>query len=729
MKQVLQNRKSGKLRVEEVPQPALLAGGLLVENAFSAISVGTERTSVTLGSKSLLGKARARPDQVRKVIEMARREGLPGTYRKVMGLLDSSNPLGYSCAGRVLEVGEGVADFDPGDLVACAGSGYANHAERIFVPNNLCARVPASVSLEQAAFTTMGAIALQGVRQAEVTVGERVAVIGLGLVGQLTTQILSAAGCQVFGIDLDPSLVDLAKEGGMTAGTASSSEARDAIFGFSQGIGVDAVIITAGTKSAGPIEMAGHICRDRGRVIVVGAAQMNVPRTPYYEKELTLRLSRSYGPGRYDPVYEEKGVDYPVGYVRWTENRNMAAFLQLVADGKVQIDRLVTHRFDITNAEEAYELITDGTITPRPVGVVLKYAGQSSGGSRHLSLRSPRAQVKDQVGLGVIGAGGFARGTLLPLLKRMRGVDPVAVATATGATGKDVARNFGFESCGTDYRAVLDNDRVHAVVIATRHDMHARLAIAALEAGKTVFVEKPLALTEEELTSVTEAVLESTGQLMVGFNRRFSPMATSLRDFVSPGPLMANYRINAGPVDADHWTQDPSIGGGRIKGEVCHFVDFLRFLTSAPISKVSACQLGSRPSNTPANQDAAIEMSFGDGSIATITYTSVGDSGFPKERVEVFGGGRVGVIEDYRELTQSHDGKSTRQRSSSQDKGHRSELEYFIRAARGQVDLSDLCAENIESSLATLKIVEALETERWVPVSRVLPEAHGGDSE
>lgn len=710
MKQIVQNRKTGELRVEDMPVPALRPNGLLVQNAWSLISAGTERTSVDLGKKSLIGKARARPDQVRKVMDTVRREGARATYRKVMGTLDSSHALGYSSAGTVVEMADGISGFSPGDRVACAGAGYANHAELVFVPHNLCVRIPDQVAMQDAAFTTVGAIAMQGVRQAQVAIGENVAVIGLGLVGQLTVQILRAAGCRVLGIDLNPDMIDLALGLGMEQGCiAVGSDVEQRVRVFTHDVGVDAAIITAGSASSVPVEMAGAVCRDRGRVVVVGAVRMDIPRAPFYEKELSLRLSRSYGPGRYDPVYEEKGIDYPIGYVRWTEKRNMEAFLNLVDERRVKVEQLISHRFKIDDALQAYELIEERKDS---IGVLLEYDGRVDPKEKKITFRLGDVVGAGTVGMGLIGAGSFARGTLLPHLSKISEVKLLGVATASGTTANDVARRFDLAYCTADYHELLQDEQVQAVVIATRHNLHASMVVEAVgNFAKAVFVEKPLALNKDELRQVLQVVEESSRPVMVGFNRRFAPLTEKVKEFFGPdrGPLVVQCRINAGAIPATHWIQDPEEGGGRIKGEVCHFLDLVAWLIGVSPVKISGFRINTSHQGVSTDDNLTISMDFSDGSIASIVYTAIGDPAFAKERIEVFGDGKVAVIDDFRKASFSHNGKVGNERAAGADKGHRSELEYFIQGIRGEVNLSEHFRHSVMSTWGTLKLVDALE--------------------
>ncbi|MFN0073162.1 MAG: bi-domain-containing oxidoreductase [Chloroflexota bacterium] len=711
MKQVTQSYRSGETRIEDVPVPLCPYGGVLVANAFSLISAGTERTVVETASESLIGKARRRPDLVRQVLDKARKEGIAPTYQAVRSRLDTPIPLGYSCAGTIIEVGEGIEDLSVGDRVACAGAGHANHAEIVAVPRNLCVRIPDEVSLEDAAFVTVGAIALQGLRVADVKLGERVVVIGLGLVGQLTVQLLNAAGCNVFGIDLDPTKVAIAHEHGAVAGAPREMPNLDElILEFTGGYGADAVVITAGTSSNDPIELAGHISRDKGRVVVVGAVGMNVPRPPFYEKELDLRLSRSYGPGRYDPEYEERGVDYPIGYVRWTEGRNMEAFLEAVGRGRVKTSSMVTHRFRIEDATDAYEVLSGKRPEPS-LAILLEYPREPLV-ERRVTVASVKTSAPPgAVGIGFIGAGNFSRAVLFPALKAIADVELVGVASNTGLSARSAAQQFGFRTATSDYHELLADERVTAVVIATRHDLHARMAVEALDAGKSVFLEKPLALNLEELRSVLAAEARSPGLLMLGFNRRFAPSVQRFREFFGrrASPLTLEYRVNAGPLPRNHWLNDPNQGGGRMIGEVCHFVDLVSYLAGASLERVYAEPLGGE--RGPSVQSALISLRYSDGSLGSIIYAAEGDRTFAKERIEVIGAGAVAILDDFRSWQISRGGK--RQRAGggllgSQDKGHAAGLASFVRAVRQGGPCPIPIHESALTTLATFKIVDSL---------------------
>lgn len=680
MKQVVQNFRTGELKVEELPPPALRPGGVIVRTAFSLISAGTERSTVETAQSSLVGKARERPDLVKQVLDTFRREGLRSTYEKVQSRLNQIKALGYSASGIVTAVADRVTKFQIGDRVACAGAGYASHAEVIFIPQNLACKLPEGASLESACYTTVGAIALQGIRQSEARLGETVAVIGLGLVGQLTVQMLKVAGCMVVGIDIDAAACELAKKSGADLVTHNSSEARLLIDSLTEGRGADSVIITAGTKSNEPIELAGEIARDRAKVIVVGAVGLDVPRHSYFGKELDLRLSRSYGPGRYDPEYEEKGHDYPAGYVRWTENRNMDAFLRMVAEGKVNTDLLTTHRYNVSEATEAYDLIL-ARKSERYCGVVLRYPEQSTSSDVVFTRVAKKAETGHS-GVSFIGAGNFARGVLLPIVRRTSGIKMSGIATATGISARNTAEQFKFNYSTTDYNQILDDENTNVVFVATRHDLHAEITSKALLRGKSVFVEKPLATTEERLAEIIRAARASDGSLAVGYNRRFAPLATEIKKrFESRKSAMTIvYRINAGQLPSDHWTHDESEGGGRVIGEVCHFIDFAQFMTDAMPARVSAIATPHEPRAGFIDDSIVIALTMTDGSIASIVYTASGDSSVAKERVEIFCDRSVATLDDFKSAEFATGGKKTRLGSGAQDKGHAEEIKIFFKA-------------------------------------------------
>ncbi|MCS6884940.1 MAG: bi-domain-containing oxidoreductase [Acidobacteriota bacterium] len=721
MKQVVQNFKTGELKVEELPPPVLRPGGVLVRTAYSLISAGTERSTVAVAQSSLLGKARQRPDLVAQVIDSLRREGFRSTYEKVMARLETVRALGYSSAGTVIEVAEGVDSFRVGERVACAGVGYASHAEINFVPVNLCARVPEGVSLADAAYTTLAAIAIQGVRQAQVQIGEAVAVIGLGLIGQLTVQVLSAAGCRVFGIDIDIAAVELAKRSGAEEAVLRSDDVRRMAEVFTFGRGFDAVIITASTSSNDPVKVAAEVARDRACIVVVGAVAMDIPREHFYMKELQLKLSRSYGPGRYDPAYEEFGLDYPIGYVRWTEKRNMEEALRLMAVGKLRVGELTTHRYRLDQAAEAYDLIL-GKVKASPVcGVLLEYSDSPEQCLR-IETKHASRRVCDagKIGVGFIGAGSFATASLLPHLRDSAAVVLRGVANSSGVSAKNVAERFRFAFCTTSSQQVMADSETAAVFIATRHDSHARLVCEALSAGKAVFVEKPLCLEEDELRRIVETWRQAgCPLLMVGFNRRFAPLVAEIKKALGKkaGPYCINYRVNAGFIPRDNWIQNPVQGGGRIRGEVCHFIDLMQHLTESEPVKVYAECISSGSQKATDEDTVEINLKFSDGSVGNISYIAIGDKSFPKERLELFGDGSVAVLDDFRAALFFKNGGSRSLGGGSQDKGHSAEVRAFIEAVikGGQAPIP--MRSIVATTLTTFKILESLRRGLPMPIS------------
>jgi predicted dehydrogenase/threonine dehydrogenase-like Zn-dependent dehydrogenase len=721
MRQVLQQVSGGEVEVVDVPAPKLLSGCVLVRTAASLVSAGTERASSEFARKSLLQKARMRPDLVREVWNKVRRDGLATTVAAVRSRLDQPSAPGYSSAGTVVAVGEGITDIRPGDRVACAGAGHAVHAEFACVPRLLLARIPAeSVSFEQASSTTIGAVALHGVRTADAKLGDTVAVIGLGLLGQLTTQILKAAGCRVIGMDIDRGRVDLALRSGADAASDSPAAFFDLCMQQSGGRGMDAVLITAQTASSDAVNLAADVARDRAVIVAVGTVGMNLERRPFYEKELDFRVSRSYGPGRYDAAYEQKGVDYPIGYVRWTENRNMEAFLQLLADGKVDVASLITHRFPIDQAPSAYDLIS-GKRQEVFLGVLITYEELANEARRVESVGSSATATPAQsVGIGLLGAGTFAISTLLPAMKGIDRVKLVGVCAATGSHSHHTGKKFGFQYSVTDEGRILNDAAINTVVVATRHHLHASQVLAALTAGKHVFCEKPLCLNERELSQIVRAheAQESDGKLlMVGFNRRFAPLALRLKRFVQDirEPLALHYRVNAGFIPADHWLNDPQQGGGRIIGEVCHFVDFLAFLVGAAPVEVQSHSLVNPGKYS--NDNVVSQIRFADGSHGTISYLANGDKAYSKERLEVFGGGSVAVLEDFRRLELvGHGRKQVFRLYLRQDKGHRGEWLAFVDAIRNGGKSPIPFSEIVATMQATFALEESRSLGLPIPV-------------
>jgi predicted dehydrogenase/threonine dehydrogenase-like Zn-dependent dehydrogenase len=707
MKQLVQNNRNGALSLDEVPAPPERADGVLVATENSLISAGTEKASAQVARKNLVGKALERPDLVRKVLRQVQKHGVMQTAQLVFSRLDTPVAPGYSCAGVVLEVGAHVRGVKVGDRVACAGQGYASHAEVVFVPKNLCVPIPEGVSSEAASYVALGAIAMQGLRQSEPALGEVVAVIGLGLLGQLTVQMLIANGCRVVGADLNPARLALARAAGADAVMPAELEARVAC--LSAGRGADAVIITASARDDGPVSQAANVCRKRGRVVVVGAVGMDLPREPFYIKEIDLRLSTSYGPGRYDPEYEEKGHDYPHAYVRWTEQRNMAAFLQLVQSGRVRTDELTTHRFPIERAAEAYDLILKNT---EPyLGVTLEYRRPNEARrTRTIPLRA--TATAGELRFGVIGAGSHVSDVLLPLLRARREVALRAICTTTGIKSRALGEKWGAAFCTSDPAAVFTDPQVNVVLIGTRHDSHARLVIEALGAGKHVFVEKPLCLNEAEIPAVLEACELAAARglrVMVGFNRRWSSHAASIRSFFQGrgNPVVMSYRVNAGAIDPQHWTQDPVVGGGRIVGEGCHFIDFMQFIAGSPVLAVSAASIGRHESGVTDDQ-ASITVEFEDGSVGTLIYAAGGDRGLAKERFEAFGEGRAAVLDDFKTSERWYRGRRTRLRTRRQDKGFAQEMAAFCDAVLGRPTPLPTLAEIASVTWASSLAVRAL---------------------
>ncbi len=697
MKQVTQNYRTGQLKVAEVPAPRTGEGAVLVANCVSLISSGTEKQAIDLAKASLVGKAAARPDLVRRVVNKVRLDGVRPTIEKVFAKLDTPIPLGYSIAGTVIEIGRRVQGYAVGDRVACAGAGMANHAEINAVPKNLCVPIPAAVTDQDASFVTLGAIALQGVRQAQLTLGERVVVMGLGLIGLLTVQILKASGCRVLGFDPNPERAKLAA--GLGADIAVSDGLIEAALGFTGGHGADAVILTAATKSSQPLNQAAEISRLKGRIVVVGLVGMTIDREPFYKRELDLRLSMSYGPGRHDPSYEISGNDYPLPYVRWTEQRNMAAFLDLIAEGKVTPQALVTHRFGIAEAEKAYQIMEAGE--PH-LAMLLTYAG---GAAQRIERRIERARPspgRSASGVAFVGLGNYAKGMLLPAFRKASGIRLTAVVTSTGISAGHASEKFGFQTIATEPSAAFEDPATDTVVIATRHDTHAALTTEALQAGKNVFCEKPLAVDAAGLEAVISAAEGSSGVLTVGFNRRFAPLLVKAKAALEPrlGPLVMLYRINAGSVPPDSWIQREE-GAGRIIGEVCHFVDALTFLAAALPVEVQAVAASN------CADAVSVLIRFADGSTGTIIYSPLGDPSVPKEYVEVFAAGRVVQLDDFRRLTVTRGGRSSVTKGI-QDKGQAALVAAFLAATRGDGEVPLTLAELEAVTRATFAIEECL---------------------
>ncbi len=671
MKQIIQNLRDGKMTVQEVPSPALGEGMVLVRNHFSLISAGTEGSKVQAARKSLLGKAKEKPEAVKQVLASAKTEGLTATYQKVMNKLDAPSPLGYSCAGEVIAIGPGITDLKCGDRVACGGAS-AVHADLVSVPRNLCVRVPEGVPMNHAAYTTVASIALQGIRQADLQTGGNCVVIGLGLLGQLTIQMLKASNIKVMGVDVSAPTVELAKKSGADfACERDFAGLEEAAQNLSSGHGVDSVIITAATSSLDPVELAGKLCRKKGTVVVVGAVPTGFSRMNYYNKELDLRMSCSYGPGRYDTNYEDKGLDYPVNWCRWTENRNMQSFLEM--SGKLDLDMLSTHTFDFVDAISAFDMIVEKT---EPyVGILLRYDIENEPSVRvqlkEVSAESAAPRV------GFIGAGSFAQKFLLPNAYKIANM--VGVATATGNDTRNVADKYGFAYATGDANEIANDENINTVFVATRHNLHAEQVLASLKAGKNVFVEKPLCMTAEELEEIAEVYRNGDARLMVGFNRRFAPLLQKIKKALPEGmPVAVNYRINAGAIPADTWIQDPDIGGGRIIGEFCHFMDLAMYLAGGSIQSASS---NTMKTVTGLNDTFATTLAFDGGSVANISYFANGATALPKEYLEVHCAGQSWILDDFKHLYSY--GRSKKKESvRGQDKGHAIEVGLFLDSVR-----------------------------------------------
>jgi predicted dehydrogenase/threonine dehydrogenase-like Zn-dependent dehydrogenase len=719
MKQLIQSYKTGALGLYDVPAPLCHPEGVLVATTYSLISAGTEKMIVDIAKKSLVGKAQARPDLVRQVIRKMKQEGFRNTLEKVMNKLDTPIPLGYSCSGTVIEAGAHVQGIAAGTRVACGGAGYANHSEINYIPSNLVVPVPDGVDDVDASFVTVGAIALQGVRQANPILGEQVVVIGLGLLGQLTVQILRANGCRVLGCDLDSSRLNLASKLGAQA-VCPPDELIEAAREFSHGYGVDAVIITASAKDDLLIMDAGEISRHKGRVIVVGLVGMNIPRDIYYKKELEVKLSMAYGPGRYDPTYEEYGIDYPYAYVRWTERRNFEAFLNLISEGSVTPKELITHTFEFTDALKAFDLITGKSKEPY-LGIVLRYPTPSDKTKlpERIIYGEKTLTTPGVLRIGLIGGGNFATSVLLPHLKKNKDFISSGICDASNIVAHSVLKKHGFALASTDPQSFMQSEQLDTVFITTRHDSHAQLVMQALRAGKHTFVEKPLCLHEEdlmELRNVINEIKQPAPVLQVGYNRRFAPLIQTIKKFIGDGPISINYRVNAGIIPMNSWIQDPLSGGGRIIGEVCHFIDTCSYLIGGSVVSVQAAILIQPDQSIPPEDNVHILLHYDNGGLAHISYTAFGNRSLPKEFIELFAGSNISVqMSDFRKLTIYKGSRRHHFRNANQDKGFSAELDAFagaIKTGRAAIPLESL----FNTTLTTFKIREAIRTGSVVPV-------------
>ena len=687
MKQVA--LRSGAVTVVDVPPPTCSDNEVLVANAYSAISVATELSAV-MGSKHYsLWSALKDPMLIRKASDYIKKRGIKKTLSVAKEFREASKALGYSTAGIVIALGKNITDICVGDRAACAG-GKANHAGIVSVPRNLVAKIPEGVSFEEGAFTTLGAIAMHGVRRADIQFGESIVIFGVGLIGQLAVQIAKAAGCKVIAIDKSSNRVDLAVKLGADIGLiVGKHDLEKGVLRYTSGVGADGVVIYAATRSSELINQAMRMVRKKGKVVVVGSVGMNLERAPFYEREADFLISRSYGPGRYDPLYEEKGIDYPIDYVRWTENRNMQAFLDLLKEKKVDVNPLVSSVFPIEEAEKAYDLLIRGK--KKPLGVLLKYDA-----SKHFSKTgkvvlpemvieiSPRA-VKGKINVAVIGAGGFAKGVLLPLVSKFPDYNLRTIVSATGIKTKQTALKYGAEYCTTDYKEVLEDENVDLVIITTRHNLHYLMIVDAAKAGKAIYVEKPMCLREEELDEIVKAVSEAKVPLVVGFNRRYAPLILKAKELLmrKHRPYLINYRVNAGFIPKTRWVQDPEVGGGRIIGECCHFFDLFNYLIMSDVEHVTVETVPVNNSTVVANDNVAVTMRWKDGSVSVLTYTALGHVGLPKERMEVFADGSSMVMDDFRDMW-LYGFEERHIRLKKQDKGHYQELVELARFLKGE---------------------------------------------
>lgn len=703
MKQLTQKLGSGDMIIQNVPYPQLGKGMVIVKNHYSIISAGTEGSTVVAARKSLIGKAKDRPQQVKQVIETLKKQGPIQTYRAVMKKLDAYSPLGYSSAGEVIEVGEGVAEFKVGDKVACAGVGYANHAEIISVPKNLCVKLDKDTNLKNAAYNTLGAISMQGVRQADMRLGESCVVIGLGLLGQLSALILKASGVTVIGVDvsedavkqaLDNKVVDLGL-------VRNATGIEEQIQNSTNGYGVDAVIIAAATTSLDPINFAGAVTRKKGKVVVLGAVPTGFERDPFwYRKELELKMACSYGPGRYDLNYEEKGIDYPLPYVRWTEKRNMEAFQNLISSGKINIDYLTTHEFEFDNAKAAFDLVVSKTEPFK--GIALKYNTEKVANKE--KIFTGKIEQLSKINISFIGAGSYAQGNLLPNIPVKNDVRRIGVLTNTGTTSKRISEKFKFQFCATKEEDILDN-LTNTVFIATRHDSHGSYVLKCLKANKNVFVEKPLCLLESDLRKISKIQAKVKKAVMVGFNRRFSPLTKKLKLAIGNNPMTMLYRINAGQIPIDNWIQDLEIGGGRVIGEVCHFIDYLTYLNGSLPVKVSASAL---PDANKLNDTLNILIQFENGSSGIVAYYANGSKSMTKEYIEVFSSGVSATLNDFKELNIFGKTKKKKIKVFNQNKGQKEMVEAFVNGLLKNGQSPIAYDEIIAVTKASFKVLESI---------------------
>jgi len=719
MKQIIQSYRTGEIELVDVPDPIPRPGGIILQTYNSLISAGTEKLMISLARKGYLGKALARPDLVKQVINKIKVDGLREAYNASMSRLDTPVTLGYSSSGIVKEVGSGIEGISVGDRVACYGDGFATHSELSFVPKNMFVKIPEKVSFEEAAFVGLGAIALNALRVAELTFGETVAVIGLGLLGQLTVQMLKAFGNKVIGIDISEEKTELAlKHGCDKTAVIGKEDINHGISEFTKGIGVDAVIIMAGSQDNKPIELAAEISRDKGRIVACGMVSIDVPRQEFFKKELSVIVSRATGPGKFDPLYENKGVDYPLPYVRWTTQRNMEYFLELINESKVKVKELITHRFKIEDALQAYEMILNNTESY--LGVLIEYeTAKKEQVIKRIDLKPSTSPLRThtEVGIGLIGAGLHSNTSILPTLKKFKDIKLIGVADVEGFKGRHTGKKFGAEYCVSDYHELLSDPNINCILVATRHNLHAPMVIESLKAGKHVFVEKPLCVNIEELKEINNLYCQlstvNRPLLMVGFNRRFSPFTQMAKKFLGNDcNMLINCRIYAGFVSKESWVHDAIEGGGRIIGEICHFIDLIQYLCSSlPLKVYAEC------TSERGEDNLIISMKMKNGSVASILYTSQGDRLLPRERIEIFSGNSVCVIDNFKSLFFAREGKSQTKKAFNLDRGYEGEFKAFFEAIRDNKPNPVNFEEYVYTTLTTFSIVESINSGKPVAVS------------
>jgi len=699
--------KGGGVVVDEVPCPSCPARGVLVKNHYSLISVGTESMLLRGEQGGIIEKVKKQPQLIQKAFESVKNAGIMHTIELVKDEQGKIIPLGYSTAGVVIQVGHECSKFTVGQNVACAGAGIANHSEYVAVPENLCTVIPVELSLKEGAFTTVGSIAMQGVRQGRISLGENVAVIGLGLLGLLTVQILKASGANVIGVDLDPGRMEFARrEYGIEVISADDEKLPDFVMAWSGGIGVDCALITAATSANQPVEQAVNIARRKGRIVVVGAVGMNIPRSPFYEKELEFTISCSYGPGRYDPVYEERGVDYPIDYIRWTENRNMGEFLRLIKTKKINVLQLVTYEHKLEDATAAFEDVV--SIEKKPIGVLLEYKAEDVRFINKLVIDSvPR--IKKVVNFAMVGCGNHAASALLPAISQIDEMDLIAVVGKTGKSSQNLGKKYGAQYCTTNYDEVIQDPNVDMVIIATRHDLHYDMIMSAISAGKDIFVEKPVALSMQELVDIYEALEKNPVNFTVGHNRRFSTFSQKAKTALSrlARPFFIDYQINAGFFSRSHWIHDPEEGGGRIVGEMCHFIDLANFFVGTDMVKMNIQAMPVNQGTVIAEDNVALELQYSDGSMAIITYISLGNMKYPKEKIQIHANRSTISIDNFESI--EFFGVDERNKSISKpDKGFKEQFVEFTRKIKGEVSKSISPEDSIKSTYYALKAVDFL---------------------